>query len=268
MPRGKRRIVAALFLFAFSGIFSGLSCLAAQSKTQGEARSAQEAVVYKTATGKSYHRDGCGSLRRSKVETTLKDAVKAGLKPCSICKPPALSEEEARAIAREASAGLYRVTLEGLKSYAEADITKMPRATVIRHVDGDTVQLRFANPQALPPSIGKTETIRMIGVDTPETVHPTKAVQYFGKEASDYTKKSLLGKEVYIALDWDTRDKYDRLLVYIYLENGECHNANLIKNGYANAYTLFPFQFMDEFRALERGARESNAGLWGKEPPS
>lgn len=254
MTRFKRKICVALFFF----VFSGLSLLAAQD--------AAATVVYKTATGKSYHRNGCASLRRSKLETTLREAVKAGLKPCSTCKPPVLSEAETQAVAKAASAGLYRVTLEELASYTGADITKMPRARVTRHVDGDTVELTFADPSALPSSIKKKEKIRMIGVDTPETVHPNKGVQYFGKEASDYTKQSLLGKDVYVALDWDTRDKYDRLLAYIYLENGECHNANLIKNGYAHAYTNFPFQFMEEFRALEQEAREHKTGLWADNP--
>jgi micrococcal nuclease len=156
---------------------------------------------------------------------------------------------------------IYRVNLASLKSYRDADISKMLVATVTRHVDGDTVQLTFESPVA---PINKVEKIRMVGVDTPETVDPRKPVQFFGKEASDFTKNALLGKTVYIALDWDTRDKYDRLLVYIYTAPGECHNARLISEGYAHAYTSFPFQFLDEFRALERRARTEGRGLWAQ----
>ncbi|MDR2864049.1 MAG: thermonuclease family protein [Spirochaetaceae bacterium] len=156
---------------------------------------------------------------------------------------------------------IYRVNKASLRSFKDADISKMLIAKVIRHVDGDTVRLEFENP--IPP-IKQIETIRMIGVDTPETVHPKKNVEYFGKESSDFTKKALLDHKVYVALDWDTRDKYGRLLVYIYTDSGECHNARLIAEGFGHAYTRFPFQFLDEFRALEKKARTEKQGLWAK----
>ena len=85
----------------------------------------------------------------------------------------------------------------------------------------------------------------MIGVDTPETVHPQQQVEYFGKEASKYTKTRLLGKIVYLAFDWNLLDKYNRLLAYIYLPDGSCHNADIISEGYGHAYTQFPFQFLE-----------------------
>lgn len=157
--------------------------------------------------------------------------------------------------------GLYRVNKVGLKSYKDADISKMLSAKVVRHVDGDTVRLEFDNP---PAGIKKAESVRMIGVDTPETVHPKREVEYFGVEASEFTKKALLGKKVYVAMDWDTRDKYKRLLVYIYTEDGRCHNAELISRGYGHAYTSFPFAFIEEFRNLERAARSEHRGLWGE----
>jgi micrococcal nuclease len=106
------------------------------------------------------------------------------------------------------------------------------------------------------------ETIRLIGVDTPETVHPSRAVERFGKEASDFTREGLLGKPVYLAFDWDLRDRYGRLLAYIYTGDGACFNARLIREGYGFAYTRFPFQFLEEFRALAKQARGDNRGLW------
>ncbi|MDR2481790.1 MAG: thermonuclease family protein [Spirochaetaceae bacterium] len=154
---------------------------------------------------------------------------------------------------------LYRVNVEELKSYKEADISKMLAAKVVKHTDGDTVRVEFENP---PPEIKKIESLRMIGVDTPETVHPKKKVEYFGKEASDFTKQRLLDKTVYIAFDYNIRDKYKRLLVYIYTASGKCHNADLIARGYGHAYTAFPFQFLDEFRLLEKKARTRRLGLW------
>jgi micrococcal nuclease len=136
----------------------------------------------------------------------------------------------------------------------------MVRAEVAGHVDGDTVRVRIANPGA--ELLGLVETIRMIGVDTPETVHPRRKVEFFGKEASDFTKARLLGKPVLLAFDWDLRDRYGRLLVYIYTQDGTCHNAALIREGYGHAYTNFAFQFMDEFRNLEQQARQAKRGLW------
>ncbi|GHU38658.1 hypothetical protein FACS1894190_00720 [Spirochaetia bacterium] len=214
--------------------------------------------VYLSKSGSKYHLENCSTLKDTKIKTKLTDAITAGKSPCSVCNPPLLKEIEKSKIYSQQN--IYRVNMESLKSYANADITRMLPAKVIRHIDGDTVELQFENP---PSIIKKTEKIRMIGVDTPETLHPKKEVQYFGKEASDFTKKRLLNKDVFIALDWDTRDKYDRLLAYIYMNDGSCHNAELIKNGFAAAYTHFPFQFLDEFRLLEKQAKAGNRGLWG-----
>ena len=156
---------------------------------------------------------------------------------------------------------LYRVNQQGIKTSGDADISRMIRAKVTAHVDGDTVKVRIQNP---PSGLNENETIRMLGVDTPETKHPSKPVEYFGKEASEFTRRALLGKQVYLALDWDLRDQYERLLAYIYTDQGECFNVRLIREGYAHAYTHFAFQFMDEFRRVEQEARRAKRGLWNK----
>ena len=126
--------------------------------------------------------------------------------------------------------------------------------TVERVVDGDTLKLTGG------------ERVRLIGVDTPETVHPRKPVEYFGKEASAFTKKMCEGKTVRLEYDQTRRDKYARLLAYVYLEDGTFVNAEIIKQGYGFAYTKFPFKYMEEFRAYERDAREKKMGLWKMEP--
>lgn len=126
---------------------------------------------------------------------------------------------------------------------------------VTRVVDGDTIIVNLN---------GKQERVRLIGVDTPETVDPRRPVQYFGKEASNFTKKMLSGKQVRLEYDWNKRDKYNRLLAYVYLPDGAFFNAELIKQGYAHAYTRFPFKYLEEFRKYEREARENSRGLWGK----
>lgn len=124
-----------------------------------------------------------------------------------------------------------------------------------RVIDGDTIVVEIDNKQ---------EKVRLIGVDTPETVHPEKPVQYFGKEASLFTKNMVEGKKVRLEYDWQRRDKYGRLLAYVYLEDGTFLNAEIIKQGYGFAYTRFPFKYLEEFRKYEREAREKNRGLWAK----
>lgn len=246
-------LVLALLCLAAAGLFLFLG---ADGKTR----------VYVTNSGTRYHRDGCSSLSRSKIAVSLEDAVRSGYGACGVCKPPSLSGGKDLTRSDEAArAALYRVHLAGLKSFAEADTRLMTQAEVADHVDGDTVRVRITRP---PAGLGVVETIRMLGVDTPETVHPNRAVERFGKEASDFTKARLLNKNVYLAFDWDLRDRYGRLLAYIYTGDDAgkpaCFNAALIREGYAHAYTRFAFQFADEFRALEQEARQERRGLWGE----
>lgn len=123
-----------------------------------------------------------------------------------------------------------------------------------RVVDGDTIIVKMN---------GTEERVRLIGVDTPETVHPVKPVEYFGKAASAFTKQMAEGKKVRLEYDWQKKDKYGRLLAYVYLEDGIFLNAEIIKQGYGFAYTRFPFKYLDDFRKYEREARENIRGLWG-----
>ena len=127
-------------------------------------------------------------------------------------------------------------------------------ATVIRVVDGDTIRVRAR---------GKEHTVRFIGVDTPETVHPTKAVQHFGAEASAYTKAALEGKTVTLEADptGDTVDRYGRLLRYVLLD-GENFNARLIREGYGHAIRRFRYSLKAQFIRLEDSARKAGRGLW------
>ena len=104
--------------------------------------------------------------------------------------------------------------------------------------------------------------MRLIGVDTPETKHPRKPVQYFGKEASMFIANMAEGKKVRLDFDQNQRDKYKRLLAYVYLEDGTFLNAEIIKKGYGHAYTKFPFKYMNEFREYEMKARVRKRGLW------
>lgn len=121
---------------------------------------------------------------------------------------------------------------------------------VQRVIDGDTLLLSNGT------------RVRLIGVDTPETVHPKKAVQYFGKEASNFTKSLVLGKKVWLEYDQNSRDKYARLLAYVFLEDNTLLNEEIIKQGYGYAYTKYPFRLMERFRLSEQEARKHERGLW------
>lgn len=136
---------------------------------------------------------------------------------------------------------------------------------VFEHVDGDTIKIKISS---------KSETVRLIGVDTPETVHPSQPVERFGKAASLFTKKLVTSDEpIRVSYDWNPRDKYGRLLAYVWFEatwqNEKywvLHNLVLIINGFGNAYTAFPFkqEYMNIFREAERFARENKIGLWSE----
>ncbi|MBP7018682.1 thermonuclease family protein [Candidatus Saccharibacteria bacterium] len=122
--------------------------------------------------------------------------------------------------------------------------------------DGDTITVDMG---------GTAEKIRFIGVDTPETHHPSKPVQCFGEAAAKFTMDLIGDKGVRLESDPlnDNRDRYDRLLRYVYLPDGKMVNTELVKQGYGFAYTSFPLEKADEFERLETEARNANRGLWG-----
>lgn len=148
--------------------------------------------------------------------------------------------------------------LTGTGSLSESPAISNPSFYRVTGVsDGDTITVSRA---------GFSDIVRLIGVDTPETKDPRKPVQCFGQASANYTKQILLGKDVRLEAEPadDNRDKYGRLLRYVYFaENGTLFNAQLIREGYAFAYTVFPYGKMDEFRRLEAEARTDNRGLWG-----
>ncbi|MDD4726624.1 MAG: stalk domain-containing protein [Tissierellia bacterium] len=128
---------------------------------------------------------------------------------------------------------------------------------VTRVVDGDTIKVNFN---------GKEESLRLIGIDTPESVHPDASRNVLeGRIASDYTKTLLEGKDIELEFDDEERDKYGRLLAYVYI-NGIMVNKLLLKEGYAQVSTYPPnVKYVDEFNQIQRIARENNKGLWSYE---
>jgi micrococcal nuclease len=133
---------------------------------------------------------------------------------------------------------------------------------VTRVVDGDTVIVRLSPP---PKGFGETERVRLIGIDAPESVRPGTPVQRFSEEAAAYTRRHLSGKKVSLRFDREPRDRYGRVLAYLYLDDGTFFNARMIEDGYAYAYTKYPFRYLKEFRDSERRARRAGRGLWAED---
>jgi micrococcal nuclease len=139
-------------------------------------------------------------------------------------------------------------------------------AVVKRVVDGDTFLLENG------------DRVRLLGIDTPEkfeskkldkdveaTRQDKKTIKKLGQLASDYVKKFVEGKKVYLEKEpnYDDKDRYGRLLRWIYLEDGTFVNGKIVKDGYAQVYEKFPVSKLDELRKYQKEARENNRGLWG-----
>lgn len=130
---------------------------------------------------------------------------------------------------------------------------------VKRVIDGDTIVIVIHDHEY---------TVRMLGINTPETVDPRKPAECFGKQASDETKKILTDKQVTIETDdiVGQFDKYNRLLAYINLNNKNI-NAYLIEQGFAREYTYDtdkPYSKRQAFKQLQKEAKKNKRGLWGK----
>ncbi len=127
-------------------------------------------------------------------------------------------------------------------------------AVVTKAIDGDTVEVRIGS---------RTDTIRFLGIDTPETHHPTKPVQCFGPEASAYTAHRLTGRTVVLEDDVETRDIYGRHLAYISVD-GRRFNDELLELGYARLLVIPPNgRYARTMLAEELAAKRAGRGLWG-----
>ena len=143
--------------------------------------------------------------------------------------------------------------------YPAEDFSGDKTYRVLSVTDGDTLKIEYE---------GNSETIRLIGVDTPETVHPSRPVEPFGPEASAFTKNLLIGEEVYLRFGNEERGKYDRLLAYVFRSpDGLFVNLELVRQGYGHAYVKYPFEYMELFRQYESKARRFGKGLWSLPPP-
>lgn len=127
--------------------------------------------------------------------------------------------------------------------------------SVVKFDDGDTISVDMN---------GTIETVRFIGVDTPETHHPDRPIECYGPEASAYTKGLIGSQKVRLQADPlnTNRDRYGRLLRYVYLPDNTLVEQKLITEGYGFAYTYFPFEKSAEFSAYEQQAKIAKKGLW------
>lgn len=129
---------------------------------------------------------------------------------------------------------------------------------VVKVVDGDTIDIDA------PDAKYATTRLRLWGVDTPETSHSPQGEMYFGPQAFAFTRETLAGRSVRLELvESETRDKYDRLLAYVYEnDSGEMFNEHLIREGFAYADTRFKHPYKEYFRELETQAKADGVGLW------
>jgi endonuclease YncB( thermonuclease family) len=137
----------------------------------------------------------------------------------------------------------------------QAKVSQPGLYNVIRVSDGDTIDVDMN---------GYTETVRFIGVDTPETHRPNSPVQCYGREASEYTKALIGNNSVRLEADPEdtNRDRYGRLLRYVYLPDGTLVETKILSEGFGFAYTQFPFEKKQEFIDTETRAKQAGKGLW------
>ena len=151
-------------------------------------------------------------------------------------------------------------TLAALSPPARCQDAPKATAKVVRVVDGDTVAIVLDDKQV---------TARIVGIDAPESVHPRKPVERFGKEAAKHLRELVAGQVVTVEREPGSKqDRYGRELVYLRLADGRDVGRLMIRDGFAHAYVKYPFGRMDDYREAEREAREAKAGLWGADPPA
>ena len=144
-------------------------------------------------------------------------------------------------------------------SFFLLDSERVSRETayrVERVIDGDTIRIDYN---------GKSESVRLIGVDTPEMDDRNEKLRALAKRAAAFTRQLLEGKSVYLQFDRERRDKFDRLLAYVYRTPDKLFvNLELVRQGYGRALTKFPFKHAALFREHERKAKAEGLGVWAR----
>lgn len=196
----------------------------------------EAASVFVSETGSKYHLETCSSLRHSKTEMLLDEAWSRGYRQCSNCKPPYPAEK----IMRDNGGG------------------KKIKVRLVRTVNGDTIRAMVN---------GKEEVIRYIGIDAPEMNHNKKdSPQPFAVEAMEFNARILEGRALVIELDVQERDRYGRLLAYVFAEGDDGEfmvNLEFLKSGMAVVLTIPPnVKYVDKFLEAQKTAQKEGAGIW------
>lgn len=172
----------------------------------------------------------------------------------------------ATAAAAATAVGIALIGCSGADQWADIDVRLYTptvsgahvQGRVIRIVDGDTIRVSVG---------GDVYTVRYIGIDCPETKHPSLPVQWMGPEATRANEELVRGKKVYLEKDVSETDRYGRLLRYVFLDDGTFVNAELVRRGYAQVATYPPdVKYQDLFLEMQVEAREAGRGLWGPTP--
>ena len=167
----------------------------------------------------------------------------SGTKPADESASPAVGGEVTKAVVSAARKKLSSALVA----------TSGEVFTVVRVIDGDTIEVSIG---------GKTERVRYIGMNTPETVDPRKPVQCFGREASQKNRDLVEGKEVRLEKDITDRDAYGRLLRYVFVGDTFV-NRELVQLGYATVYTFPPnVKYAQKFLVAQKEAHRGQRGLW------
>ena len=180
----------------------------------------------------------------------------------------------------------YIVSIIGWTEAVEGRIYRPPvfqgervPARVVHVVDGDTIDIVLTDMDRLERIPGALKRqwlgiqnqkdphirVRLIGIDTPETVHPSKPVEKYGAQASEFTRALLEGENVELEFDVELYDKYERLLAYVFTEDGAMAQTELLRHGFAYAYLRFPFARQEEFVTYEKEAKQAQLGLWSND---
>lgn len=148
------------------------------------------------------------------------------------------------------------IGLASCSSSSQPPLSQTDLVKIVKVIDGDTVDIALA---------GRTERVRLIGVNTPETKHPTKPIECFGPEASAYLTRLLpKGTTVRIERDVEARDRYGRMLLYLYLGSNDLFiNLDLVARGYGTPMSIEPNTFhRNDFVRAAAQAEAANVGLW------
>ncbi|HSU80578.1 MAG TPA: thermonuclease family protein [Candidatus Angelobacter sp.] len=215
---------------------------------------------------------GCGvnSSEAATVSKISSPKTETATKPTAVKSPAPIAQSKKSTGGKQASAKksvtTKQVTMKSVSTKSsvttKGTTDRLIPVVVAKNVDGDTIHVRRAN--------GKEEDVRLLLIDTPEDVSPSKPVEPFGYTAADYAKKVVpVGKHVYIeeGVSGYTRDKYGRLLAYLYITPKDMYNLDVVKKGYARVAYIYPpnTRHLSDLQAAQSYAKAHHEGIWSIE---